>query len=171
MAGQIDKSGPGFLADVRPLGAPAGPWSVGTGSGFKNTAGRIKNEPRRPILRSVRWYFVFWRRRLKGKNINRDVRPKTKTKKHKSEAPQGHPSWDGSPGLALPHNGRRPTMSGSSCLCSPVPLLPGFRKRGGGNMRGIHGPKPYKFIGFGDIHGPKPYKCIGFGTLWGVHPT
>ena len=25
-------------------------------------------------------------------------------------------------------------------------------------MSDIHGPKPYKFIGFGDIHGPKPYK-------------
>ena len=27
------------------------------------------------------------------------------------------------------------------------------------------GPKPYKFIGFGDIHGPKPYKFIGFGDI------
>jgi hypothetical protein len=25
--------------------------------------------------------------------------------------------------------------------------------------------KPYKFIWFGDIHGPKPYKLIGFGCL------
>ncbi len=25
------------------------------------------------------------------------------------------------------------------------------------------GPKPYKFIGFGDIYGPKPYKFIGLG--------
>ncbi len=31
--------------------------------------------------------------------------------------------------------------------------------------RAIHGPKPYKFIGFGDIHGPNPYKCIWFGEL------
>ncbi len=35
----------------------------------------------------------------------------------------------------------------------------------------IHGPKPYKFIGFGDIHGPKPYKFIGFGDIHGPKPT
>ncbi len=29
------------------------------------------------------------------------------------------------------------------------------------------GPKPYKYIWFGDIHGPKPYKCIGFGDIHG----
>ncbi len=29
--------------------------------------------------------------------------------------------------------------------------------------KSLLGPKPYKFIGFGDIHGPKPYKFIGFG--------
>ncbi len=34
----------------------------------------------------------------------------------------------------------------------------------------IHGPKPYKFIGFGDIHGPKPYKCIGFGDIHDPNP-
>ncbi len=34
----------------------------------------------------------------------------------------------------------------------------------------IHGPKPYKFIGFGDIHGPKPYKFIGFGDIHGPKP-
>ncbi len=27
----------------------------------------------------------------------------------------------------------------------------------------IHGPKPYKFIGFGDIHGPRAYAFTGFG--------
>ena len=32
----------------------------------------------------------------------------------------------------------------------------------------IPGPKPYIFIGFGDIHGPKPYKFIGFGAIRGV---
>ncbi len=26
------------------------------------------------------------------------------------------------------------------------------------DQRDIHGPKPYKSIGFGDIHGPKPFK-------------
>ncbi len=31
----------------------------------------------------------------------------------------------------------------------------------------IHGPKPYKFIGFGGIHGPKPYKFIRFGGIHG----
>ena len=34
----------------------------------------------------------------------------------------------------------------------------------------IHSPKPYKFIGFGDIHGPKPYKFIGFGDIHGPKP-
>ena len=33
-----------------------------------------------------------------------------------------------------------------------------------------YGPKPYKFIGFGDIYGPKPYKFIGFGYLKAVWP-
>ncbi len=32
------------------------------------------------------------------------------------------------------------------------------------------GPKPYKFIGFGDIHGPKPCKFIGFGDIHGPEP-
>ncbi len=32
------------------------------------------------------------------------------------------------------------------------------------------GPKPYKFIGFGDMHGPKPYKFIGFGDMHGPKP-
>ncbi len=27
----------------------------------------------------------------------------------------------------------------------------------------MDGPKPYKFIGFGDMDGPKPYKFTGFG--------
>jgi hypothetical protein len=31
--------------------------------------------------------------------------------------------------------------------------------------RGPPGPKPYKFIGFGEVHGPKPYKFIGFGDI------
>ncbi len=30
------------------------------------------------------------------------------------------------------------------------------------------GPKPYKFIGFGDIHGLKPFKFMGFGDICGV---
>ncbi len=32
------------------------------------------------------------------------------------------------------------------------------------------GPKPYKFIGFGDGYGPKPYKIIGFGDSYGPQP-
>ena len=32
---------------------------------------------------------------------------------------------------------------------------------------GPDGPKPYKFIGFGDSHGPKPYKFIVFGPAAG----
>ncbi len=40
-----------------------------------------------------------------------------------------------------------------------------------GNPRRVsHGPKPCKFIGFGDIHGPKPYKFIGFGDIHGPKP-
>ncbi len=34
----------------------------------------------------------------------------------------------------------------------------------------IHGPKPYKFIGFGDSHGPKPYLFIGFGDIHAPQP-
>ena len=30
---------------------------------------------------------------------------------------------------------------------------------------GIHGPKPYKFIGFGAMDVTKPYKFIGFGAM------
>ncbi len=32
------------------------------------------------------------------------------------------------------------------------------------------GPKPYKFIGFGDINGPKPYKFTVFGDINGPTP-
>jgi hypothetical protein len=32
------------------------------------------------------------------------------------------------------------------------------------------GPKPYKFVGFGDIHGPKPYEFIRFGDIHGPKP-
>ncbi len=35
---------------------------------------------------------------------------------------------------------------------------------------GVHGPKPYEFIGFGDIHGPKPYEFIGLGDIHGPKP-
>jgi hypothetical protein len=34
----------------------------------------------------------------------------------------------------------------------------------------IHGPKPYKCIGFGDILGPKPCKFTGFGDIHGPKP-
>ena len=33
--------------------------------------------------------------------------------------------------------------------------------------KGIHGPNPYKLIGFGGLHGPEPYKCTSVG---GIHP-
>ena len=33
--------------------------------------------------------------------------------------------------------------------------------------KGLHGPKPYKLIGFGGLHGPEPYKCTSVG---GIHP-
>jgi hypothetical protein len=50
---------------------------------------------------------------------------------------------------------------------------PGSRGSGGPAVflvRYIHGPKPYKFIGFGNIHGPKPYKFIWFGNIHGSKP-
>ncbi len=34
----------------------------------------------------------------------------------------------------------------------------------------MHGPKPYKLIGFGGMHGPKPYKLMGFGGMHGPKP-
>ena len=37
-----------------------------------------------------------------------------------------------------------------------------FGIRWGPGKCGIHGPIPYKFIGFGGIQGPKPCKFIGF---------
>ncbi len=46
-------------------------------------------------------------------------------------------------------------------LCWSSKVLGRLRPGSGG----IHGPKPYKFIRFGDIHGPKPYKFIGFGDM------
>ncbi len=36
--------------------------------------------------------------------------------------------------------------------------------------RRVHGPEPYKSIGFGDIHGPEPYKFIGLGDIHGPEP-
>jgi hypothetical protein len=34
----------------------------------------------------------------------------------------------------------------------------------------LSGPRPYKFIGFGDIHGLRPYRFIGFGDIHGPRP-
>ncbi len=68
-----------------PLRPTAGPWSLGTDSGSKNIAGCAKSQPRRPIIRPVRGYFVnFWCGPEKDKKIN-----------DKSEAPQGEdvPYW------------------------------------------------------------------------------
>ncbi len=50
---------PGFWPIFEPLGPTAGPGSLGTGSGSKNSAGCTKHQPRGPILRPVRGYFVF----------------------------------------------------------------------------------------------------------------
>jgi hypothetical protein len=48
---------------------------------------------------------------------------------------------------------------------------PGVRLPGGdGHANQGSGPKPYKFIRFGDIHGPKPYKFIWFGDIHGPKP-
>ncbi len=55
------------------------------------------------------------------------------------------------------------------CTSTPLPATPlGVLSELGPEMtpKGVApkgGPKPYKFIGFGDIHGPKPYKFVGFG--------
>ncbi len=46
-------------------------------------------------------------------------------------------------------------------LDAPASALPGGRK---------HGPKPYKFIGFGDMHDPKAYKFIRFGDMHDPKP-
>ncbi len=56
---KMTNSGPGILADFRPLVAHGGPGSLGTGSGSKHSARYAKNQSRRPIIRPVRGYFVF----------------------------------------------------------------------------------------------------------------
>ncbi len=45
--------------------------------------------------------------------------------------------------------------------------VPAGRGAGAQLLPHLHGPKNYKFIGFGDLHGPKHYKFIGFGDLHG----
>ncbi len=50
---------PGLWPIFDPLGPTAGPGNLGTGSGSTNSAGCATNQPRRPILRPVRGYFVF----------------------------------------------------------------------------------------------------------------
>ena len=56
---EIIKLAPGFRPIFGPSGPTAGPGSHGTGSGSKDSAGCTKNQPRRPVLRPVRGYFVF----------------------------------------------------------------------------------------------------------------
>ncbi len=50
---------PDFWPIFGPLEPTAGPGSHGTGSGSKTSPGCTNNQPRRPILRPVRGYFVF----------------------------------------------------------------------------------------------------------------
>ncbi len=58
----------GFRPIVGPFGPTAGPGSPGTGPSSKNSAGCIKDQPRRPILKPVRDYLLFGAGR---KNIKR----------------------------------------------------------------------------------------------------
>ena len=71
---------------------------------------------------------------------------------------------DIAPGISL---GSHPVVPGPVAGCWP----PGVRLPGGdGHANQGSGPKPYKFIRFGDIHGPKPYKFIWFGDIHGPKP-
>ncbi len=50
----------GFWPIAGPLGHVVGPGSLGNGSGSKDSASCAKHQQRRPILKPVRGYFVFW---------------------------------------------------------------------------------------------------------------
>ncbi len=50
---------PGFWPIFGPLGPTAGPGSPGKGTGLENSAVCATNQPRKPIPRPVRGYFVF----------------------------------------------------------------------------------------------------------------
>ncbi len=50
---------PCFWPIVGPWGPTAGPGSLGTGSGSKNSSDCTKNQPRRPVIRPIRGYFGF----------------------------------------------------------------------------------------------------------------
>ncbi len=54
---EVINPAPGFWVPVGPLGPTAGPGSLGTSSGSKNSAACAKNQPRMPMLRPVRGYF------------------------------------------------------------------------------------------------------------------
>ncbi len=71
----------GFWQIFGPLGPTAGPGSLGTGSGSKNSADCTTNQLRRSIMRPVRGYFVFLVPAAKRYVVN-----------DKYEAPQGQPS-------------------------------------------------------------------------------
>ena len=58
---------------------------------------------------------------------------------------------------------------GSATLPAP-PIFDSMLPPAGTRIPMPDGPKPYKFIGFGDIHGPEPYKFIGFGDIHGPKP-
>ncbi len=61
---------PGFGPIFGPLGPTAGTGSLGTGSGLRASAACAENQPRRPILRPVRGYFVLLVPPQKGKMLN-----------------------------------------------------------------------------------------------------
>ncbi len=50
---------PGFWPIFGPLKPAAGPGSHGTGSGSKDNAGCVKNQPPRPSIMLFRGYFEF----------------------------------------------------------------------------------------------------------------
>ncbi len=74
----------GFWPMFGPLGPTAGPGSPGNGPGSKDSAACTKNQPRRPILSSIRGHFVF-------------LGPTGKREKDNLEAPQGLPSFGWEP--------------------------------------------------------------------------
>ncbi len=66
-----------------------------------------------------------------------------------------------SPGLSLGRLGLEVAVNGPEIVS-----LSHWGRSGSGEQP--VGPKPYKFIGFGDMHGPKPYKFIRFGCILGT---
>jgi hypothetical protein len=103
---------PGFWLIFGPLGPTAGSGSLGMGSGSKDSAGCASNQPRKPIIRPVRGYFVF-------------LVPSAKHQKRYDKSGLNHISQAGAVGQAPGANvGRKPTKNSETNKISYPPICP-----------------------------------------------